>query len=73
MRLKLTSCNRRKTFEQEEINEAIFPEDDSEKGECGGREEGEDGEEGVIGRLKTVGGESCRKVRVLIDAELGFR
>lgn len=38
----------------------VVPEDDGEKGECGGGEEGEDGKESEIGRLKTVGGEDCR-------------
>lgn len=46
------------------------PEEGSEKNECGGREEGEDGE---LGRLKTVGSENRRKGRVLIDTELRFR
>lgn len=51
----------------------MVPEDDSEKGECGGREEGEDRKESVIGRLKTVRGQHRGEIRVLINAELGFR
>ena len=52
------------------VCESELPEEDSEKSECGGREEGEDGE---LGRLKTVGSENRRKGRVLIDTELRFR
>lgn len=52
--------------------EKLVPEDNGEKGECGSGEEGEDGNESVIGRLKTVGGEDCGEIRVLIDGEFGI-
>lgn len=56
----------------EDINKPIFPEDNGEKGESRSGEEGEDGDESVIGRLKTVGGEDSGEIRVLVDGEFGF-